>query len=894
MNNLGSECGIVSALEDVVRPIVRILLPQFSATVLLAWTALPGILSAQTPADTSSPTPSQTRQTASESLVAPNPPRTGSSAMIAFSPGTPLRVKLEKSIDARKAEVGDQVTAKTIEDLKTNPAKLATKCCQVIGHIVEVAPHQGNSISTLKIVFDKLILKNGSEVALPATIQALGFPDQFSSTNLAMMSGAGGIGPPIGNQASQNAMVGGGNPANYVGGRMPGGTPADPDAKLPLDASGVIGISGLTLSQGPAQDSVLTAHKKNVKLEDGTQMVLRVTYLPGREITTSAQSYLNPGHYDLAQIDFGVMYLGGKGSASARAKKDQENQQQIDAGVLSALDLKAPENAINEFNDATTFLKEQNFKDAIRSLQKAIALYPNFVAAHINLGKAYLNQDDAKSAKNEFETAAKLDSMFAGSFLNLGRLALSESDYKNAQSNLEVAAFLRPRDAVILSSLAYAEERNQQYQQALETTRRVHELEHKGMASVHSIGASAALALNDFQAMERELNLLLSEDPNGPLAPVARRNLEVLSYSKEPALAAAGVVEAQPTTVVSDSQPLRTFPNAERLKKELRSLDEEGGFGNCDDCGKHGGLAEDADLHENAVSDLSPNSSGDAKAGWTVRQRVEEVALFFNASQHGHMVSDLKASDVEVLDNDRPPEKVAAFVPQSKLPLRMALLVDTSGSVHEQFAFEKRAATRFMQKILRSTSDIAFIAGFSVKTTVTQDFTANQNELAEGIRKLANGGGTSLFDAVSLACWKLAEYPGDDRVARVIVILSDGEDNSSHTTLKQVIQIAEKTNVAIYTINTKEDRGPRTDADKILEALGERSGGAAITMPTLGSSFDKVDDLIRSRYFIAYKPANFQPDGTYRTIRISAHRNGEPLQVRARKGYHARLEVNSK
>ena len=126
------------------------------------------------------------------------------------------------------------------------------------------------------------------------------------------------------------------------------------------------------------------------------------------------------------------------------------------------------------------------------------------------------------------------------------------------------------------------------------------------------------------------------------------------------------------------------------------------------------------------------------------------------------------------------------------------------------------------------------------------------------------------------------------------MVLSDGEDNSSHSSLKQSIQAAEKTGVTIYTVSTREDRGDKTDADKVLELLAERSGGEAMfpgDMQTLGKSFDKLRDVIRSRYFIAYKPADFQPNGNYRTINVIAKKDGKRLQVRARNGYHARLET---
>jgi len=278
-----------------------------------------------------------------------------------------------------------------------------------------------------------------------------------------------------------------------------------------------------------------------------------------------------------------------------------------------------------------------------------------------------------------------------------------------------------------------------------------------------------------------------------------------------------------------------------------------------------------------------------------IRTSVDDVAIFFSVSSHGHMINDLQRSDIRIRDNNKSPASIVQFSPQSKLPLRLGLLIDTSGSVNDRFSFEKTAAAKFVEKVLNHGSDLAFVAGFSTETEVMQDFIADPARLGKGIHKLTNGGGTALFDAVSYACRKLADYPDDERVARVLVIVSDGEDNSSHRSLKQSIDTAERGGVTIYTISTKEDHSDKTDADKVLEALAERTGGEALfpgDVLTLGKSFDKLRDLIRSRYFIAYKPADFRPDGSYRTISIIAEKNGKKLQVRARKGYHSRLETS--
>ena len=615
------------------------------------------------------------------------------------------------------------------------------------------------------------------------------------------------------------------------------------------------------------------------------------------DIATLAQlPFVNAGlDSQFAQIDFAQIYLETQNRHVKEIERIRaQDKEQVDSGVISALDLEAPNNAVEEFNRASTLLKAQNSKEAMRHLQKAIADYPKFVSAHIGLGLAYVDQEDPGHAKSEFEEAAKLDAKFPGSFRHLGQLALSLNDFPTAELALEKAAALSPKDVGILSVLAYAQNGTQQYEQVLQTAQRVHALDHKGMANVHYVAAAAAMALKDFDTMEHELSFFLGEDPTNALAPVARQNLAALTHNKE--VRAAAAAHGQSATTASVSQVVQTFPNSYRLKAQLSALGNESDARTCESCGT---LAEAVSPNttgaNGAASTVSGSSAGRVRGVWTIRKSVDDVALFFSVSSHGHMVNDLEASNIQIRDDNKAPEKVVQFAPQSKLPLRLALLVDTSGSVHDRFGFEKSAAAKFVQKVLSNPSDLGFIAGFATEPTVTQDFSSDPAALGNGIDKLANGGGTALFDAVTFACRKLAEYPEDERVARVVVILSDGEDNSSHSSLKQSIQVAERSGVTIYTVSTKEGLGDKTDADKLLEALSERTGGEAMfpgDLHTLGSSLDKLRELIRSRYFIAYKPANFQPNGNYRTITVIAEKNGKRLQVRARKGYHARQEAS--
>jgi Ca-activated chloride channel homolog len=592
-----------------------------------------------------------------------------------------------------------------------------------------------------------------------------------------------------------------------------------------------------------------------------------------------------------AQIDFAQMYLDEQNHHSKSLEQQRvKNQALIDSGTVSALDLEAPNKAIAEFNRASTLLKAQNSKEAIVHLQKALAVYPKFVSAHNTLGLAYLDQEDGR-AKDEFEAAAKLDEKFPGSFMNLGLLALSVKDFATAQTDLQKAASIQPKDAKVLSALAFAQNGDHQYQQTVETAKRVHALEHRGMANVHYIAAAAALSLSDLDTVQNELKLFLAEDPTNPLAPVAHQNLDTLQHR---GVAQTGAAVSPATT--SDSSRLQTFPNSERLAAQVKAAGEKPAAEACETCTTPAPTLTAENASPNAPAAAPLALARTVGGAWTIHKSVDETALFFAVSSHGHMVSDLDLSNIHIRDDNKPPQKILQFVPQSKLPLRLGLLIDTSGSVQARFSFEKHAASKFLEKVLNGTSDLGFVAGFSSDTAITQDFTAEPGALGKGVETLTNGGGTALFDAVSLACWKLAAYPEQERVARVLVVLSDGEDNSSHRSLKQIIEDAETKGVTIYTVSTSEDTSAKTDADRVLQVLAERSGGESMfpgEIMALDKSLARLRDLIRSRYLIAYKAAGFAPNGKYRTIHIAAEKEGKHLQVHARKGYYARIESPS-
>jgi len=273
----------------------------------------------------------------------------------------------------------------------------------------------------------------------------------------------------------------------------------------------------------------------------------------------------------------------------------------------------------------------------------------------------------------------------------------------------------------------------------------------------------------------------------------------------------------------------------------------------------------------------------------TIRKRVDEVnVLFIATDRHGKFVRNLNQNDFSILDDHKPVEAILNFRPETDLPIELGLLMDVSGSVESRFAFEKEAATGFLQHIIRPRYDKAFVIGFNKESHLAQDFTDNVGALAAGVARLRDGGGTALYDAIYKACRdKLQTEHADHPVRKAIVVVSDGEDNQSEYTRAQAIDMAQRAGVLIYAIST-DDSGLILRGDKVLEDLASATGGRAFfpyKMKDITRSFAAIEDELRSQYDVSYKPSNFSADGRYRSIEITSVK--KDLQVRARRGYYA-------
>ncbi len=288
--------------------------------------------------------------------------------------------------------------------------------------------------------------------------------------------------------------------------------------------------------------------------------------------------------------------------------------------------------------------------------------------------------------------------------------------------------------------------------------------------------------------------------------------------------------------------------------------------------------------------------------------------LFTVLNRRNKLVPELEKGDFKIWD-DKSPQAIRYFSKQTDLPLRIGMLLDTSNSIRDRIKFEQDASVNFLYSVLRRNKDEAFVMTFDDEPQIVQAFTGDAGALRDQITKTRAGGGTAIYDAIYDACVKELSHPprppGDqpDVVRRVMILISDGEDNLSSHTRADAIEMAQRTSVVIYTISTSTQwvslsqtdpnkMGDRkyhlTDGDKILQELAEETGGRAFFpyhVDDLDQSFQDIGDELRNQYSIAYLPTNYVLDGRYHKIRIEVP-DHKGYQVRARRGYFARANAN--
>ncbi len=262
--------------------------------------------------------------------------------------------------------------------------------------------------------------------------------------------------------------------------------------------------------------------------------------------------------------------------------------------------------------------------------------------------------------------------------------------------------------------------------------------------------------------------------------------------------------------------------------------------------------------------------------------------LFTVTDKKGRFVTDLTRNDFQIAESKKPQE-ILEFTSETDLPLRLAILVDTSSSIRDRFKFQQEAATNFVLSVVH-TPDKAIVVSFDTAAELVADMTNDTQKLEKSIRSLRAGGGTALYDAIFFACRdKLMLDQPMYKFRRAMVILSDGEDNESHYSREQALEMAQKADTVVYTISTNISH-QETQGDKVMRYFAQQTGGVAFfpfQASDLNQSFENIANELRHQYSLFYRPNPLKADGLFHPVDIKV-KSRKDLIVRARKGYYAR------
>src|SRR5260221_2640291 len=276
------------------------------------------------------------------------------------------------------------------------------------------------------------------------------------------------------------------------------------------------------------------------------------------------------------------------------------------------------------------------------------------------------------------------------------------------------------------------------------------------------------------------------------------------------------------------------------------------------------------------------------------RAGVDLVSLNVTvADGTGKDIPDLTAEDFNVFEDGV--KQDVTFFNRTNLPIALALLLDTSASMDTKLPTAQEAAIGFAKRL--RTQDLAEVIDFDSRVVMLQNFTNSAAELEQAIRKTSAGGSTSLFNAVYIALKDLKKVVAknvDEIRRQAIVVLSDGEDTSSLLPFEEVLDLAKRSETAIYTIGLRvnEPAGTGTrgfkEAEFVMRQFSQETGGRAFFPSQLGELapiYSQISDELSSQYTVGYTSKNPKRDGSWRRVIV---RTTRPSTVaRTKLGYFA-------
>jgi Ca-activated chloride channel homolog len=283
-------------------------------------------------------------------------------------------------------------------------------------------------------------------------------------------------------------------------------------------------------------------------------------------------------------------------------------------------------------------------------------------------------------------------------------------------------------------------------------------------------------------------------------------------------------------------------------------------------------------------------SRGVEDSGAVIRTDVRLVVLHATVvDKSGHFVTNLSKEAFTVTENGAKQE-IRKFK-REDVPVSMGLIIDNSGSMRDKRARVEAAALALVKD--SNPDDEVFIVNFNDEAFLDnpngKDFTSDTKEMQEALTRIDSRGGTAMRDAIRMSIDHLKEKAHKDK--KVLVVVTDGDDNSSLVSLENLIKASQQSEVLIYSVGllSEEERRNAKRAERAMKALGEATGGEAF-FPKELSDVDRIAHQvardIRSQYTIQYSPSNQAMDGSYRQIKVQVNAPGRP-DVRTRSGYYA-------
>ena len=271
---------------------------------------------------------------------------------------------------------------------------------------------------------------------------------------------------------------------------------------------------------------------------------------------------------------------------------------------------------------------------------------------------------------------------------------------------------------------------------------------------------------------------------------------------------------------------------------------------------------------------------------YVFRREVDEVTLHATVvDDKNRLITDLDRNDFTVYE-DGQPQKITSFR-REDIPVAMGIVIDNSGSMRDKRPAVNAAAINFVKS--SNSQDKVFIVNFNEDFFLDQDYTASIPKLKDALERIEARGGTALYDAVVASSDHLKKSGLLEK--KVLLVVTDGEDNASRESLEQAIRrLQEENGPTVYTIGLLGEEHSKR-ARRALRQMAEETGGIAFFPQGLGeveAITQQIAHDIRNQYTIGYKPSKPQSEGGFRTVKVDANAKGyKRLQVRTRSGYYA-------